>query len=644
MRYTQENVLQAGRDRKAGLNMSEKQMLVANTRNTVQIALQLGLEEQYGVAAYTAICFAIMEGRWDTESVKAQLISTFGEKGVCIREVLQILVKADILSWHKIGGKTKKGKNKTAANFKPKFWDKVQHLYLENIEKAEAAMLPLIETQDWVKGQESNMNLTLIRGVPSSVIKRVPQCVLNTVNKLQNVEFLVSTHLLAHRMNRWEEIETKARAGGRALYKGEKVVLQRQLMYLTELGKLQHPIKFMITLDYRGRFYYRGGVIQPQGHDFCKAAFQFAHKVKLGKHGKREMAIHYANVYGRDKDSIDDRIAWAEDVGSKLAKIITNGYYPKQADKPYQTIVAAGEWYRLMQHEAAGKKANTFMSDLVIHTDGTCNGIQHGAALTKDRATAERVNCTHADTSDEPQDIYKDGADEMAKYLRTAHLDNLAIIVDKYGRKLTKKPLMVTGYGAGSFTSYNNALAELDKEELASVEQQDEVFRGALDFAIQTVASSMVRINDLLSAAVAEKMMHGAVPLNWKTSDGFYVHQAKTVDEHDGAGDFTSKSRDLDPKGQETAIAANFIHSIDADHMRACVRTARFDMVTVHDSFGCHAGNMHKLNKIIRWEFGQIHRYDYVATLAKESDMYVELPVIGDYNPDEVLASPYFFS
>jgi hypothetical protein len=58
-------------------------------------------------------------------------------------------------------------------------------------------------------------------------------------------------------------------------------------------------------------------------------------------------------------------------------------------------------------------------------------------------------------------------------------------------------------------------------------------------------------------------------------------------------------------------VAPNFIHSLDALHMRRFVRNMNRanhkDLWAVHDSFGCHANHIGKMRAILRDQFTAIH-------------------------------------
>ena len=70
-------------------------------------------------------------------------------------------------------------------------------------------------------------------------------------------------------------------------------------------------------------------------------------------------------------------------------------------------------------------------------------------------------------------------------------------------------------------------------------------------------------------------------------------------------------SQNRDVASEKTGVAPNFIHSLDALHMRRFVRDMNRanhkDLWAVHDSFGCHANHIGKMRAILRDQFTAIH-------------------------------------
>jgi len=70
-------------------------------------------------------------------------------------------------------------------------------------------------------------------------------------------------------------------------------------------------------------------------------------------------------------------------------------------------------------------------------------------------------------------------------------------------------------------------------------------------------------------------------------------------------------SNERDTLGENRGIAPNFIHSLDACHMRMVIRGLSVNNVTniwsVHDAFGCHPNHIELLRTIVNKTFTMVH-------------------------------------
>jgi DNA-directed RNA polymerase len=80
-----------------------------------------------------------------------------------------------------------------------------------------------------------------------------------------------------------------------------------------------------------------------------------------------------------------------------------NGWW-KTSDEPWQTLAACKEVVAALRCEDGPEN---HVSHFPVHQDGSCNGLQHYAALGRDPQGAYSVNLAPAD---EPQDVYSDVA------------------------------------------------------------------------------------------------------------------------------------------------------------------------------------------------------------------------------------------
>ena len=82
----------------------------------------------------------------------------------------------------------------------------------------------------------------------------------------------------------------------------------------------------------------------------------------------------------------------------------------KKSDDPWQTLACCKEIAKAMRSPDPA----LFISHFPIHQDGSCNGLQHYAALGRDQKGAEQVNLVPFDT---PQDVYNGVASLVCSYL-----------------------------------------------------------------------------------------------------------------------------------------------------------------------------------------------------------------------------------
>lgn len=518
----------------------------------------------------------------------------------------------------------------------------LEPIKLELQERSSMICKPLtFQPEDWKSteegiGEDANMQLISNKKFKGT---EVAQPVLDAVNKLQAVSFVVAPIMIKEAFNMI--------ANRNASISKEDLALYTEIMKYKK-GQYHFPV----TMDNRGRIYYRGGILSPQGNDFAKACFQFARFVPLGETGAEGIAIHTANVLGFDKLSIDDRIAlltsWYD---SKTFDDIKNSKqllakFPEACR--FQGMVAVDECKRLFEHLDNDLDVSTFESNLVCHQDGTCNGLQHMAAITGDRNTANAVNCTAAETNQVPTDIYGLVAEAAQE---DPNIDKpVKDLLEKYGRDMAKNPVMITGYGAGEDTVKTNTAAFLKKPKNEGSAKFGPECGAAYITGISTVASAVYNLTNIIKLNMNNAVEEGQNQFEWITADGFKA-ATKYIDKEGNrirAGGFASlvpalQASVFDEIKTVGAMAPNFIHSIDSTHLRLTVNDCDHDLVTVHDSIGSHAGNYWATSKSVRQQFKEVHEYDALENLCDSIGQ--PCPEFeGDYKAEEALNAPYIFS
>lgn len=501
--------------------------------------------------------------------------------------------------------------------------------------------------KDWVsmnEGIADNANIKLVARAKVKTNTIAPK-VLEAVNKLQRVRFVVAPCILdaAKDMVMNKSLYQNAHKG----YFSDKELNKEAFDLYAEIAQYANKeFYFPVTMDTRGRMYYRGGLISPQGVDFCKAACQFAEYKKLGTTGFRAIALHTANVCGMDKVSINKRVKWVQDNWETIMQVQSHRCIRKafKGADVFQALVACKELQRLAELEGEWSEKT---SNLVCHQDGTCNGLQHMAAITGDRKTAIAVNCVASTYDEEPADVYGIVAEAAVKYAEGIPLD----MINKFGRDMSKNPVMVTSYGAQESTIIANTAAYLKrkKEDATSAEQ---VGKAYLD-AISDVAGAVTQLTDALVTRVSYAVEAGKKKFTWVTADGFKASTVYHDDEQLAVrvGLFHVRKRNvgkapLDARKTAQAMAPNFVHSIDSTHLRMTINACDHELVSVHDSIGSHPCDYFETARMVREKFALVHNcYDALGDLCEGMDQpKPEFPREGDYNAREALESVYIFS
>lgn len=150
-------------------------------------------------------------------------------------------------------------------------------------------------------------------------------------------------------------------------------------------------IWFPANLDWRMRVYPMCSGLTTQGVCLQKALIKFAKGKPIGtKEALYWLMVHVANCHGQDKSSWQDRLKWTV-MNSDLIKRVADDPCDtvdewKGTDSPWLFIAACEQMAKYYKDGLAA------VVDIPIPMDGTCNGAQHYAAMTRDRQGAYGVN------------------------------------------------------------------------------------------------------------------------------------------------------------------------------------------------------------------------------------------------------------
>jgi DNA-directed RNA polymerase len=150
---------------------------------------------------------------------------------------------------------------------------------------------------------------------------------------------------------------------------------------------------------------------------------------------------------------------------------------------------------------------------------------------------------------------------------------------------------------------------------------------------------------------------HGGF-LSWTTPDGLPVQQHYAVNEsyqvvcHIGGGKVNlraaSPSKQAEVSRQKAGIAPNFIHSLDACHMRMYIRAALAagirDFSMIHDSYGCHPNDGDTMQRLIREAFISLYLDNDIPGLLHKLAPCIPPLAMGTLDLEQVQGAEYFFA
>ncbi|KAH9476822.1 DNA-directed RNA polymerase, mitochondrial [Psilocybe cubensis] len=433
--------------------------------------------------------------------------------------------------------------------------------------------------------------------------------------------------------------------------------------YRLEIAKafLQDVFYLPHNLDFRGRAYPIPPHLNHMGDDLSRALMMFAHAKPLGVRGLRWLKIHAANLFGYDKARFDERVEWAEEHFEQMREAAKNpldgSRWWQKADDPWQFLAACIELTKAHELE----DPTTYMCALPVHQDGTCNGLQHYAALGGDTQGAEQVNLAAAD---KPSDVYTFiSLRVQAAIDKDADngVDIARILKDKITRKVVKQTVMTTVYGV----TFIGAREQIEKQLRDRTDLPKEICWQAASYIAKQLLST---IGDTFKGAkgiqdwlnLCARLISKSVPASrlgvvvdevdgkryatlgrkevkreqmtsviWTTMLGLPIvqpyrkisrKQIKTSIQSVYISD-PHRSEEVNSQKQATAFPPNFIHSLDATHMLLTAIKCNergLTFASIHDSYWTHACDIDTMSEAIRETFISLHQSDILNKLQHE--------------------------
>ena len=429
---------------------------------------------------------------------------------------------------------------------------------------------------------------------------------------------------------------------------------------------------FPHNVDFRGRAYPLSPLFNHMCADNVRGLLRFAQGKELGAPGLRWLKIHLANLYGYDKASLKEREEFVTGHLSYIYDAADNPLGGKRwwlkAEDPWQCLAVCIE----LRDALESPDPHRFVSHIPVHQDGTCNGLQHYAALGGDVIGAKQVNL---EPGDRPSDVYTAVAEMVKAEVSkdAAQGNSIAQILDgKITRKVVKQTVMTNVYGV----TFRGAQLQVSKQLAVIFKDASEVnidliqsasyiarkiftalktiFNGAHDIQYW-LADCASRISESLSpeqialmlenekskdiktefrrAPSVRKSVEGPnafkTPVIWTNPMRMPVVQpyrkatsrAVSTNLQTITLEVPSPSDPVSKRKQLQGFPPNFIHSLDASHMFLTALKCNemgLTFASVHDSFWTHAVDVDTLNGIIRDSFVEMHSEDIIQRLAAE--------------------------
>uniref|UniRef100_A0A4W5PZP8 DNA-directed RNA polymerase n=1 Tax=Hucho hucho TaxID=62062 RepID=A0A4W5PZP8_9TELE len=372
---------------------------------------------------------------------------------------------------------------------------------------------------------------------------------------------------------------------------------------------------FPHNMDFRGRTYPCPPYFNHLGSDVTRAVLVFAEGKPLGPGGLDWLKVHLVNLTGlKKRSSLAGRLEYANSIMDDILDSADNPLNGKKwwqnADEPWQTLACCME----IANAVRSPDPTHFISHFPVHQDGSCNGLQHYAALGRDVIGATSVNLIPCEV---PQDVYSGVAQQVEEFrARDAEKGlKIAQVLEGFiSRKVVKQTVMTVVYGV---TRYGGRL-QIEKRLKEIDDFPKEYVWDASHYLVHQVFSSLKEmftgtreIQDWLTES-ARLIAKSGSTVEWVTPLGLPIiqpyHRSRT-----------QMVRVNDTVKQKNAFPPNFIHSLDSTHMMLTALycySAGLTFVSVHDCFWTHAITVDTMNKVCREQFVALHSQPILQELS----------------------------
>ncbi|CAI4210776.1 unnamed protein product [Parascedosporium putredinis] len=404
---------------------------------------------------------------------------------------------------------------------------------------------------------------------------------------------------------------------------------------------------FPHNIDFRGRAYPLPTYLNHMGADHVRGLLRFGTGKALGDAGLRWLKIHTANVYGFSKASLDEREAFTDEnlrnILDSAANPLNGSRWWLEAEDPWQCLAACFELKAALE----SPDPKQFVSTLPVHQDGTCNGLQHYAALGGDTWGAQQVNL---EPGERPADVYSAVATLVIDLIeKDCEQDNpfAKAVQGKITRKVVKQTVMTNVYGVTFAGAKKQVCKQLDAAYPTLEEESGfpaillasyiahHIFK-----AMSTMFKGAHEIQTWLGE-VGGRVCNSLVPEQLERIAGD-EDSAQASNKARSRGRKTARSglEELTDRFKNTIVWTTPLRMPVAQPYRksatrvipTCIQDLSLTIpdladpcseeglsfAAVHDSFWTHAADVNSMNSILRDSFVRIHTEDVIGRLNAE--------------------------
>ena len=463
-------------------------------------------------------------------------------------------------------------------------------------------------------------------------------------------------------------------------------------------GWASYTFYLSMFLDFRGRVYARDPYFSYQSNDLARGHLQFAEKQLVTETGFKYLLIHAANSYNQsytikeletlewtetnyvsdlvadgipdlsvDKMSLKDRQKWSEENTELFWNIAEDPITTKDiwmaAEKPWVFLSIC---FEICAYHGSLLTNEEHYSNLPIAIDGSSNGTQHLAAMSKDEIAGRMVGLME---QEKPIDFYI----IVAKGILNRNVGtDLGKILAEIPMKLIRKGISKRGTMTKAYDAGVKCIADIiymdcyDAGMTTKYGITKTIAKKLSKDLVQTynaICSGPVSIKNYLQALVKHRVdTQNEDTVCWMSPSGFpcvsekWIMNKKKVELPftQGRIQVVVHEQTTRPAMHEmiSGISPNYVHSMDAAHMSLVIveleKSGILSFGAIHDSFSVHAEKVPELLHITKETFIDI--YDRNIFKDMRSQIISNDPLFTDAEPrkgkldlKELMYSDYFF-